>query len=292
MQKQQPSSPASAARRTVDSSKVDYDVLASLREAFRSPTYEPPMLPAAAFQLLEITRRPETSYADVLRVMEGDPLIAGKVLRVAQSPVYLRGEPVRTLDQAIRRLGMSALAQIFMQVTVTARVFRARGYEDPMEALRTHAVAVAHASRLISKAAGMPDDMAFLCGLLHDIGAAMGLIVLADVKPPKKPPAFEDVQRAVADVHSDASALLCDLWGLSSEMKTILSHHHSPVVEGVVHPVASVIVLADELATEAGFVAPLEAVYQQELATQALRIDELTWRRIQNDFAALAPSIR
>lgn len=276
----------------IDASEVDDDVLSRLRDAFRSPGYEPPMLPAAALQLLEITRRPDTSYSDVLRLMEGDPLIAGKVLRVAQSPVYLRGEPVRTLEQALQRLGMTTLAQIFLQVTMTARVFRAQGYEGPMEALRKHAVAVAQASRLIARQTSMSDEMAFLCGLLHDIGAAMSLIVLADVRPPKRPPEFEHVRKAVGEVHSDASALLCDLWKLSPEIRMILSHHHSPVIKGMAHPIACIVVLADELATQSGFPAPIETIYMQDVAAKALGIDERAWQRLKADFGALAPALR
>ncbi len=277
---------------TIDPSEEGPDILTRLVQAFRSPSYEPPLLPAAALQLLEITRKNDTSYRDVLRLMEGDPMIAGKVLRVAQSPLYTRGEPVRTLEQALTRLGMSTLAQIFLQVTMTARVFRAPGYEGPMEAIRKHSVAVAHAGRLLARQTSLPDELVFLCGLLHDIGAAMSLIVLADVKPPKRPPPFEAAKAAVAQMHADASALLCDLWRLPAEMRLVLSHHHSPIIKGVAHPIACLVVLADQLAVEAGFPAPIETITPNEVAQKALGLDDFTMRRLKAEYGALAPALR
>jgi HD-like signal output (HDOD) protein len=268
------------------------DVLTRLTETLRSPSYEPPILPAAALQLLEITRKSDTSYRDVLRVIEGDPLIAGKVLKIAQSSLYTRGEPVRTIEQALTRLGMGTLAQIFLQVSMTARVFRAPGFEAPMEALRKHSVAVAHAARLIGRQTAFGDELAFLCGLLHDIGAAMCLIILADVKPPKKPPAFEHVKGAIDDAHADASALLCDLWKLPADVRWVLAKHHAPVIQGQPHPLACIIVLADHLASDAGLGFPSEKLYQRDLAMKALGFDAHTWKRIEADFGGLAAALR
>lgn len=277
------------ARRFVSSER---DVLARLRDTLRSPRYEPPMLPGAIFELLELSKQPDASYQEILALAESDPLIAAKVLRVAQSPLYQRGEPVRSLGQALSRLGTSTLAALFMQVATTTRVFRAQGYAAPMQALREHAVAVAHASRLVAEHAGLDADMAFLCGLLHDIGTAMCLIVLGDVRVPELPPPFESVRRAVLSVQGEATALLCRRWGISPEIAFVLSQRTAPSLSEEPHPVTSVMLLGDELATREGFSSPVDSPYCHELVANALMIDESTWSTLKERFAALAPVLR
>ncbi len=105
-----------------------------------------------------------------------------------------------------------------------------------MSKLRRHAVAVANASRLVCRQTHLANELAFLCGLLHDLGAALSLIVLADVRPPQRPPPSEMVENAVNDAHADASVLICGLWRLAPEVRRVLAHHHFPVIKRSAQP--------------------------------------------------------
>lgn len=265
---------------------TEQDVLARLKAAFAAPDYEPPLLPTAALTLLELVRNPNTSSRDVLTVLEHDPFIAGRILRAAQSPVYGALTPVRSLEQGISRLGMATMSEIFFHVSVSSRVFRAKGYERPMDALRNHSVAVAHVSRLVCRATALPDEYAFLCGLLHDIGVAAAFIVLADVRPPKQPLPLADVQKPVFDVHTDASAIVCSTWKLPPDVCLVVAHHHHPRIDGRVHPMAAAIGLAEQLCQAKGF-----GIGGEELVPfdyeQALGLSKVTRRRLEADAAEL-----
>jgi hypothetical protein len=88
---------------------------------FRSPGYVPPVLPRVALELMELTRRADVKLADVGRLLSQDPLIAAAVLRHAQSPVYSRGTPVQSLQDAVVRLGRLTVRDIFFEALTTAR---------------------------------------------------------------------------------------------------------------------------------------------------------------------------
>lgn len=276
---------------TIEAPVADAGVLSRLSATLRSPKYEPPLLPVAALELLDLTRRAHTTFRDVLDLMESDQLIAARVLRVAQSPIYTRGEPVRTLEQALSRLGMSTLAQIFLQVSLTSKVFRAPGYEGPMEQLRKHAIAVAHASRLVARQTSLHDEVAFLCGLLHDIGAVVSLIVLTEGRG-SAPPPFARIKRSVDEVHSEASSIVAQAWMLPADVRLALEHHHMPLIRQMAHPLSCVVLLADELASSGGVPSPLESVGSVELAKSSLDISDATWRRLVDDFGPIAASFR
>ena len=129
---------------------------------------------------MQLARRPDVTFPMVAALLQKEPLLATQVLRIAQSPVYRRAEPVRSLEQAASLLGLRALADLFLQASLTARVFRAPAYEGTMNRLRDHAVATAITARLVCRETAFSDDYAFLCGLLHDVGTAACIIVLAD----------------------------------------------------------------------------------------------------------------
>ncbi len=269
---------------------AEEEIAGDLRAALRAPWYRPPLLPSSAFRLLELARKQETTFRDLLGILQSDPFVAGQVLRVAGSPLYARGEPVRSLEQALTRLGITALTQIFLQVTVTSRVFRAPGYAGPMESLREHAVATAHAARLICRNTRLPDDVAFLCGLLHDVGAAMSLIVLGDLPPHRRPLYGESVVRAIDAVRVEAATVVCESWGLPSDLLDVIVNHHEPFSNGNANPLGCVVLLADHLATLAGFGGVAETFHGVELAQTSLGISEAAWRLLVADFRALGAS--
>src|SRR5258706_1122386 len=176
----------------------------SLLATFRSADYEPPTLPGTVPELLELSRQSDVEFARVVALLERDSVVASQVLRKAQSAFYAGRRPIRTLHEAIVRLGLSTLRDMFLQVVFRNNVFCAPGYDAPMQALQQHSTAVAYIARKVCERTGHAADaqQAFLCGLLHDIGIVMSMIVLADPtriaaapggEPPAAPPAFEKV---------------------------------------------------------------------------------------------------
>lgn len=231
------------------------DVVQRLLAIFRAPTYRPPKLPQAAVQLLELTRRSDVAVSSIVGVLQNDQLLTAEVLRIAQSAQFSGqgGQAVRTLDEAIMRLGLRRTADLFLQASMNLRVFRVKGYEKPMEALRRHSSAVAALSRLVSRQTSVYDEHAFLCGLLHDVGVAASMIALAESAPRGKPaPDFEFVWPAIAKAHQETGAVLAKLWGLPGEVAFVIEHHHDFIVGGYPHPTAATVCVANWLAGEVG----------------------------------------
>lgn len=229
-------------------------VIEQLLEVFRSETYHPPQLPSTAVQLLELAKKPDVQPGAMVALLERDPMLAAEVLRLAQSALYGGTIAVRTLDEAIVRLGFRRISELFLHAALETRVFRAKGYERPMNELRRHSVAVAHLARVLGRETGVVSDSAFLCGLLHDVGIATSLIAIVESTPPgADPPAFEVVWPAVARVHQYAGGLVASLWRFPSEVTFVLERHHDFLVDGHPHPLASLVYLADWVASELGF---------------------------------------
>ncbi len=222
-----------------------------LLDAFRSKDYTPPKLPKVAMQILQLSQEQGVEMRQILALLEKDSLLAGSVLRVARSPAYCGVAGIATLHQALVRLGLKRLTEIVLQASMTMEVFRAPGYEGPMEALGLHCTVTAHLTRFICSASSIPNDHAFLCGLMHDVGISAAMMLLAHRK--KRRLSFSRMWPAVEQAHQEAGAIVARVWDLPEEVTQVIQIHHELTHDGKVHTVAAAVALADSLAVQAGY---------------------------------------
>lgn len=261
-----------------------------IRATFAAPTYAPPVLPLAALEVHQLSQAKNVKLEQVQSALEKDPMLAARVLKVANSPLYA-GAPLQSLHHAVLRLGMKNLASVVWEVALNMRVFRSKLYEQPMEQIRLHSTAVAHLSRLVAQQTSIPLDYAFLCGLLHDVGAAAILMLLGERNPTgqQDSPLDDDVLNTVMDdTHAEASQLVAKIWKLPGDLQLVLAHHHSVTSGGYAHPTAAVVALAQRLAAEEGpqlgwamprwDQTPISSVVAAE---QALNIDAAAFEKLR-----------
>jgi HD-like signal output (HDOD) protein len=250
------------------------------------------MLPSAAMQLAALARKADVEHKDILRLLETEPLVAASVLRIAQSPVYRRAEPLRTLHDAISRLGLRTLADVFLQAALATRIFRAPGLEKPLAELRRHSVATAHVARIVCRYRSIYDEYAFTCGLLHDVGAAAAMIALADEGRAGKRVHPAAMIPAVFEVHEECVELLAAAWKLPAELRLVLAHHHYFVIDHHPHPLAAVVCVADAVADELGyaFAKDLKPAMADK-ARAALELGEPTMDLIRTEARAVLSQI-
>lgn len=225
-----------------------------LLEVFSSPEYRPPVLPAVALQLMDLSRRPDTGADEVVRLLESDPMLAAHTLRLCRSAFYRTREPVHSLKQAVVSLGLSTLRDLVLQAALEQRLFRAPVYSDVLARLARHSQGTAVAARILCRYTALADEYAFLCGLLHDVGLAALLIALGEGALGEAPVDSEALWPALDRVHGHASARLGALWELPEDIQRVIGHHHQPRIEGMVHPLAAAVCLAEHEALEAGWV--------------------------------------
>jgi HD-like signal output (HDOD) protein len=233
---------------------LDIDSLKlKLLSLFRSADYKAPLLPAVAVELLELSKKAKVNAGEIADLLGRDPLLAGQTLRIAQSASYAGASPVRSLDDAIVRLGLSRVTDLFFQAALEMRIFRAPGYDTEMEALRRHCSFTADTARLVCRRTLGFDDYAFLCGLLHDVGVAACILAMEELGRGGDKVPFELAWPSVKEIHQSCSELLANIWRLPPDLATVLKLHHRLAQDGHIHPLAAVVATADGLAAEFGF---------------------------------------
>ncbi|MFK7989731.1 MAG: HDOD domain-containing protein [Sandaracinaceae bacterium] len=220
------------------------EVATLVRSLLRSPGYQPPRLPAAAMEIHRLSMKPRVDFAAVVDVLEGDQLLASEALRIAQSASYARAVPPASLRDAVQRLGMNNVRDIVMRAAMTSKVFRAKQYESAMESVRKHSVATGVVARLLAK--GSPvGEYAYMCGLLHDVGAAAVLLALADAK---RDVPLELLGEVVEELHEEAGMAMLEAWKLPPNLAGAIGNHHHPTSKE-----GALALIAHTVASECGF---------------------------------------
>lgn len=135
--------------------------------------------PAVA-EALRVCGRPDASLREVVAAVRVDQAMALKVLTIANSPLYTRGDHVRSLQQAVGRIGIQHIRRVIMNLAVMDRFTSGDGALD-QALFWEHSISTGliFAEMARVRPGGDP-DAAFTLGLLHDIGR----VALADALGP------------------------------------------------------------------------------------------------------------
>jgi HD-like signal output (HDOD) protein len=129
------------------------------------------MAPAIFSRLSTLLTKPSTTLEDVVDTVQLDPILTGRIVRVANSPLYQRGEPVIAITDAIAYIGTQETSQI-VGVMVAGQLF-AQGlphYNIDSDALWNCSVSSAVAARLLAARVGLPEGECYTIALLRGIG--------------------------------------------------------------------------------------------------------------------------
>ncbi|MDQ1265992.1 MAG: hypothetical protein QG635_1144, partial [Bacteroidota bacterium] len=78
-------------------------------------------LPAVPKRVLDMLKNEDINVRDIARVIERDPVLAFKVLKVVNSPVFASPYRITSIHQAIMLMGFSRLTNIVLSVSIFSR---------------------------------------------------------------------------------------------------------------------------------------------------------------------------
>ncbi len=233
-----------------DQSPTNVEVLRELlSSAFQAKNYRPPMLPDIALKIVSLASS-DADTSTIVTLIERDPLIAARVIQVANSPLYGTRSSASIHDATVR-LGRRTIVQIVMEVALQSAVFSVKSYQATVQRVFDHSLATAHLAKLVAKATGVVDESIYLCGLLHDIGTIGALGVLSEIDG-GVPPLNLDLWMAIDDIHCAGSGTIAQHWSLPAEISEVIKQHHQINTNQDYLISGAVVTVAESLATENG----------------------------------------
>jgi len=218
---------------------------ADLIAVFDDPAYRPPVLPTVALEMMALAEREDATIEEIVTLLERDQMLAATVLRLVSSPLYAGRAPIRSLRAAVVRLGVRVIRDVVFEAAIARGVFQVGEYVDTLASIARHSTLTAYLTRIVCRRAAIDADLAFICGLLHDVGFA-GLLLAVKHVEGSSAPALATVWPHFDALHERASLLLVQRWGLPSDVVEIVGHHHH-LHTGLTARVAAAVRIADHL---------------------------------------------
>lgn len=207
-----------------------------------------PTMPGTAAEVMALSQQDSTDAAKLSAVIHKDQTIASSVLRVANSAAYAGQVPCASLQQAVSRLGLQLITEIATAVSVRGRVFGNPKCAELLAALWKHSVLTGFYTKEIARTRRRNVEVAFLCGLLHDLGKAVLLDNVDRVLGAQEfmvPTA--ELLAAVHEQHLAAGALLAKQWRLPEQIAEAIACHHDYGSAQHFQDMAMMVCLADLL---------------------------------------------
>jgi HD-like signal output (HDOD) protein len=204
--------------------KRDLDELVNLRP-----------MPNVALRLLAACREAQPNIKEIVELIECDPVIAVRVLAIANSALYGYSRQIGTLSQAVVVLGFKNLSLLAVMLSTGEVYKQGEVARKPRRELYEHSLACATVARLLSPMdATIDSGAAFLAGMLHDVGK----LILIDLAPNSYAELKAEMQATssvlVEDQHfgMDHTAIgrfYGEHWGLPYNINQAIAEHHLPM---------------------------------------------------------------
>ena len=161
-------------------------------------------LPSIALRIIEAAIDEATDAEDLRQLIEKDPALAARIIRIVNSSFYAVRQEVADLKSAIALLGTKQIRNVAITVFVS-RQFRPSNDETlDRNRLWNHSMAVGAIARLVANESNQGDaEEAYLAGLLHDIG-----LLIIDQHLSRHVPKIRSLTKSGRSLHSAAQEVL------------------------------------------------------------------------------------
>jgi len=181
-----------------------------------------PLLPDVAAQALDLANNPDSGVREFADLINKDPPIAARFIATANSALYSRGQTIRSVGDAVARIGLGASRDLVFQVVYASTVSGLKAFQEEVQASFQRSVLCGIMCRVAAPLLRLNVADAYLCGLLHDIGESRVYRILSESKLQPNP---EEAKLLVEKYHPRAGAELAMRWALPDEIVQVCRRH-------------------------------------------------------------------
>jgi putative nucleotidyltransferase with HDIG domain len=253
-----------------------------------------PALPHTFQKVLEQLDNVAADAKSLESVIEDDPVLAAKILKVANSPLFGVSGQVTKVSHAIVVLGFDEVKNLVIGLALT------QSFPGDLSAIGVsakdlwmHSIAVGKTAKAIAEeSSGVDPEEIFIAGLMHDLGRFLICLYFEDhlpgikkIEEEKQVPMFK-AEELYGLSHAEAGAYLAKKWELSNWLVNVIRYHHQPASAGNEAPAASMIFLADQLCQKLGIGWKSQYLPEKVMVPKSLNVDAGLVKKVAKQMAA------
>lgn len=196
-----------------------------------------PAFPSSVQRIIQLASEIDSSCKDIVEVIESDPVMTVRILKVINSAFYGLPKKVNSVQRAVVHIGINTVKNMALGVAMIG-VLNPQNKADfdilqfQLHSLTTAALCKMLAAKLKTPAVQQSDF--FVAGLLHDFGK----VVFAEYVPEgfkqalhksaeeHRPLHMCELEFIGAD-HSEVGSMLAQRWAFDQQLVDAINHHHT-----------------------------------------------------------------
>ncbi len=195
-----------------------------------------PAFPKSVQRVLELTRDVNSMPKDLVEVIDKDPVLTVKILKVVNSAYYSLPKQITSVGHSVVYLGFNTIKNLSLSIAAIGMLPKTNeaGFDGQQYLL--HSLATAAIAKQLALKVDDADPMdCFIAGLLHDFGK----VVLAQFMPKefraaldvsaKQGTSLHLAMREVIGVdHAVVGAMLVEKWRFAPKLVETIRHQYGP----------------------------------------------------------------
>ncbi|MBI4984163.1 MAG: HDOD domain-containing protein [Rhodocyclales bacterium] len=215
---------------------IDPEQYAEFKASGRLPSPK-----GVALAVIRLLRNDNYEMPDLVRLLQSDPAMAGRLLRFANAAAVGSTRPVVGVGEAVLILGAQRIRDLVLGFSLLRDYRNGRCEAFRFETFWSRSLATAIGAQTRASQAQIAGEEFFTLGLLCDIGILAlvaydcGLYGEALRRAERKSEGMSDAERAVFGIdHRELGAALMAEWGLPTALTNAAYHSETPDAGGLV----------------------------------------------------------
>lgn len=195
-----------------------------------------PAFPASVSSILKLTANPSCAPKELVGVIEHDPILTVKILKLVNSAYFGLAREITSVKQSIVYVGLNTIKNVAISIATIGVLPNKSPSGYSLEQFLNHTLTTAAIARVLARRNGVDSkDLGdyFVSSLLHDIGQLMmaqllpkGFQKVQQLLESKPMQLFEAEKRVFGVDHAEVGALLAERWQLPPQLVDTIRFHH------------------------------------------------------------------
>lgn len=193
-----------------------------------------PAFPKSVQRILELTREVNSTPKDLVEVIDKDPVVTVKILKVVNSAYYSLPKQITSIGHAVVYLGFNTVKNLALSIAAIGMLPKDNASGFDVQQYLLHSLSTAGIAKQLASRVKDADPMdCFIAGLLHDFGK----IVFAQFMPNEFKAAllissknggslFTSLQQTAGADHAIVGAMLVEKWRFAPHLIETIRHQH------------------------------------------------------------------
>lgn len=211
-----------------------------------------PAIPAIVSKVVTLLDDPSTEPDTVADLILSDQVLAARVIRVVNSPLYGHGAEINSVKRALLYIGFNKVRELILTDSFVDS-FKSKPASFDINMFWKHSFDVGFISQRLAGMVGYQDrEKAYMVGIIHDIGKVfLGSYyreeyaeMLAQING-QPYTTYEAESEVFSTTHSEIGLCLAQRWNFPPSYCDCISYHHTSELATVDPFLTAIISLAD-----------------------------------------------